>query len=551
MGEAEERTDAASLIDQVPHQPSRGITPMAWALTGAVFGLVITSILVAVSWNRFDEDENRLLSVRVREAGLVVASAVPSIQTPLVSASELSEVTHASLDQFDEFAAAYVGTGRPFVSLSLWPLHGASPIAVAGAQPELARQPTAASALFTRAAATSTLGVIGLLGSSSPRLGYAYVAPGGGSKFAVYAESSLPHDRRSAIASSSVFSDLNYAIFLGRSEAAASLLSTNVPTLPLTGRRYATVVPFGGNEITLEMAPRAILSGALSADIRWILAVVGGAFSLLAGFVVERLLRQRRNAVTLAGQLAGVFQDNKRLLTEQRQLAVNLQHALLPDVLSDVPGAETAARYLPGVLGMEIGGDWYDVIAMGDHKALLVVGDVSGRGLHAATVMASLRFAIRAYAAQHDAPADILTKLSTLMVLEGTDSFATVLCVVVDIGGREMEVANAGHLPPLLVTRDGGDFMPAEVGVPVGVVSTKPYESTVVPLPAEGTLVLYTDGLVERRGEILDAGLARLKAAALAERDASLEDFLTALLRQLTNDDAGDDTALLAVRWQS
>ena len=119
--------------------------------------------------------------------------------------------------------------------------------------------------------------------------------------------------------------------------------------------------------------------------------------------------------------------------------------------------------------GVDIGGDWYDVIDLEDGRLLLVVGDVSGRGLRAATTMAALRYAIHAYAAQHDAPTEILTKLSYLLDVADSGQLATILFALVDIDRREISVTSAGHLPPLLIQNGDGHYVHTEVGLPIGV----------------------------------------------------------------------------------
>ena len=135
---------------------------------------------------------------------------------------------------------------------------------------------------------------------------------------------------------------------------------------------------------------------------------------------------------------------------------------------------ETGARYEAGVEGVDIGGDWYDLIALDDHRLLLVVGDVSGRGVRAAATMASLRYAIHAYAAQNDPPATILTKLSKLVNVGRTGQLATILCALVDVKAHELTVTSAGHLPPLLISNGTGTFIKSAVGVPIGVKGTAP-----------------------------------------------------------------------------
>jgi serine phosphatase RsbU (regulator of sigma subunit) len=235
-------------------------------------------------------------------------------------------------------------------------------------------------------------------------------------------------------------------------------------------------------------------------------------------------------------------------------VAETLQHALLPETLPPIAGAATAVQYLPGVKSMHIGGDWYDVIALDDSRMLFVVGDVSGRGVRAAAVMASLRYAVRAYAAEGDGPGTILEKLSRLFTVERDGHFATVLCIQVDVPARQLTIANAGHLPPLIVPPAGtAELVTTDVGVPVGVAHTRPYTTTRASVPPGATLLAYTDGLVERRGESIDSSVERLRATAGArgaEHGGSpLPAYLEAVVHDLVGDGVDDDTVLLGVRW--
>jgi serine phosphatase RsbU (regulator of sigma subunit) len=209
---------------------------------------------------------------------------------------------------------------------------------------------------------------------------------------------------------------------------------------------------------------------------------------------------------------------------------------------------ETGARYEAGVEGVEIGGDWYDLIALSDRRLLLVVGDVSGRGVRAAATMALLRFAIHAYAAQNDPPVTILSKLSKLVDVNSHGQLATILCALVDVDARRVTVASAGHLPPLLISDGTASYIDSQIGVPIGVSTTASYASTAVAAPPASTLLAFTDGLVERRGENIDAGLTRLQRAAIA-RDGDLDELLDGLLKDLGRDAAADDTAIAGLRW--
>ena len=186
---------------------------------------------------------------------------------------------------------------------------------------------------------------------------------------------------------------------------------------------------------------------------------------------------------------------------------------MLPETLPEIPGLTVGARYIAGVDDIEIGGDWYDVMPLDGGNVMFVVGDVSGRGLAAGTIMAALRYAIRAYAAQGDDPAAILTKLANLISISDDGHFATVLCGVIDVDGHSVTLANAAHPEPLLINGQTS-FVSTDIGVPIGVQAHQPYASTTIAVPAAATLVVFTDGLVERRGEIIDVGLQRLRETA-------------------------------------
>jgi serine phosphatase RsbU (regulator of sigma subunit) len=390
--------------------------------------------------------------------------------------------------------------------------------------------------------------VFDLLQSRVPRLGYAVAATGPSPRFAVYGESALPTDRRSRLQSNTAFSDLDYAVYLGRSLTPAQLLVTNLNQLPVQGRQAQVAVAFGDAVLTVVVTPRVPLSGALPQRLPWIILVVGLLLSLGAAALTARLIQGRLGAEHLAGELEVAVHENQELYAEQRTIAQTLQHALLPAELPHVAGTETSGRYEPGEQGVEIGGDWYDVIPLDDHRLLTVVGDVSGRGLRAATTMASLRYAIHAYAAQSDSPATILTKLSGLLSVTTAGQFATVLCTVLDVDAHEVTVASAGHLPPLLISEGQGEYLEGLVGPPIGVQTGVTYAPITVAVPAVATLLAFTDGLVERRGESIDDGLARLRNAALTQ-NGNLAGLLNHLVNDLRHGYSDDDTAIVGLRW--
>ncbi len=528
--------------------------PSRAAALALLVGLAVTAALALTSLGLYDRSESRLLGLRARELGLVLAAAVPSIQTPLASAAELADATAGDPQRFRAFMSSYVGPGRQFASASLWPL-GTSTLApslVVGNAPALASLPQQAHALFTHALHTKLLNVTGILGTANAGLGYEYSTPGLKRGFAVYAETPLPKDRRSRLSSDSAFSDLNYALYLGHSRRQGDLLVTNMRSFPVTGRQASDVVPFGDSAFTLVVTPNGSLSGAFFQSLPWIIAIAGVLITLAAALMADRLTRRRRYAEQLVGVLDRVAEENREMYTEQRSIAQTLQHALLPDALPEFAGLQVGARYVPAASGIDVGGDWYDIVAAGDGQALVMIGDVSGHGLRAATTMASLRHAALAYAAQDPSPASVLSKLSDFVNSAAHNYFATMLCVLVDIGTHRLTVASAGHLAPLLI--DGvdpeGRFVEFDVNVPIGVTRDSPYHEAIVSVEPTSTLIAFTDGLVERRGEMLDTGLSRLRDAATKER-LPLEDLMAKLAHDLTSEDHRDDTAIVGIRWQS
>jgi serine phosphatase RsbU (regulator of sigma subunit) len=507
------------------------------ALAVAVVGVLLTVATSRAAEGQYGSNERRLLGLRVKDAAALLAAAVPSIQTPLASAAELASATNGDPRRFE----SYVSTDRSqFVSVSLWNLQAATPklVASVGSPPLLASRPARAANVLREAAGRVALIVTGLLTTSTPRLGYAYSVEDG---YVVYAESALPKNRRLQIASSSAFAGLDYALYLGTHPSSAQLLATNLRNLPVGGRHATAVVPFGDSAFTLVMKSRAALTGSVDEDSPWIALGVGLAVTLAAAVMTERLVRQRRTAQQLA-------EANRTLYREQRDLAEMLQRALLPVELPTVSGVEIQARYVPGVEGIDVGGDWYDVIQPTQEHILLMIGDVCGRGPRSAVVMASLRHSARAYAAQGDPPAMILTRLSQLLSADPDGTFATVLCAAVSLKNKAISVANAGHLPLLCVHNGHAEYLLGPTDPPIGVSSGVSYQSATHTLGPSATLLAFTDGLVERRGERLDQGLARLATAASAP-NTGLDDLISRVVADLVGSHPDDDTAILGLRW--
>jgi len=248
---------------------------------------------------------------------------------------------------------------------------------------------------------------------------------------------------------------------------------------------------------------------------------------------------------------AAMFMDNAQRYSRERATALTLQRSMLPTGLSAPSSVEVKHRYLPGSQLIEIGGDWYESIALPGGRVALVVGDVAGHGVRAAVTMGRLRTAIHTLAMLELPPAETLQQLNELMQELGAREphFATCVYAIYDAVSGKCELASAGHLPPLLVRPDGStellDISPAP---PLGVGSG-PIQSRVVDIDDGSLLVLYTDGLVERRTEDIDVGLAKLRGIfGPGSADRPLEDLCKATLAGVYADQQRDDIALLIAR---
>jgi anti-sigma regulatory factor (Ser/Thr protein kinase) len=233
------------------------------------------------------------------------------------------------------------------------------------------------------------------------------------------------------------------------------------------------------------------------------------------------------------------------------EIAETLQRSLLPERLPELPGLDFAARYLAGSADAQVGGDWYDVITLRDGQAGIAIGDVVGHGLDAASRMARLQNALRAYALEGLRPSLVLERMNAFAREVAGGPMATLLYGVVDAEEGRMRFATAGH-PPVLVVGPTGDayFAEGPPGSPLGVVPFPAYEETTVPLPPGSTVLLYTDGLIERPDTSLNEGLDWLLGFA-AGVAAHPEELCRALLQNRFRDaPPRDDVALLAVRLE-
>ncbi|MEV7569563.1 SpoIIE family protein phosphatase [Streptomyces tanashiensis] len=238
--------------------------------------------------------------------------------------------------------------------------------------------------------------------------------------------------------------------------------------------------------------------------------------------------------------------DNARLYTTQREAALTLQRSLTNNELPDVTGLELTGRYLPAS-SHDVGGDWFDAIALPGGRTGLVIGDVMGHGIHAAAVMGQLRTAVRTLARHDIPPARMLGSLDAVVADLGEDEMATCVYAVHDPDTGGWVIARAGHPPPAVATPDGTiTFLDGPPGTPLGT-GAHDFGTEEVALPGGGLLVLYTDGLIEARDRDLDQGMRQL-AEALRPLDRPLDTLCDEVLVRLLAGSAQDDVAMLLAR---
>jgi len=224
-------------------------------------------------------------------------------------------------------------------------------------------------------------------------------------------------------------------------------------------------------------------------------------------------------------------------------VALTLQRSFLPATLPAIPGVEMAFRYLPATDQAEVGGDFYEALPWRD-GVLLVIGDVQGHSLQAATVMGELRHALRAFVSEGHAPLAIVGLVNDVLRRYHPGVIATLCLVLLDPATGELEIVNCGHMPLLLLDGRGAAFA-GEGGLMLGLTRHEPHVET-ASLPAGGTVLLYTDGLVEDRAVNLDANLEKLRTTALEADGLDVEAFANRVLSVFGSRE--DDVAMLAVR---
>ena len=297
------------------------------------------------------------------------------------------------------------------------------------------------------------------------------------------------------------------------------------------------------NPILREKGVRSLLGAPMIVEGR----VIG---VIHVGTLVPRVFDNNDAALLqLAAMRAGPAIERARLfdaLDHEHRSAVALQRSLLPERLPDVAGLDVAARYLPSI--DEVGGDWYDVIELPGGFVGLAIGDVAGHGVRAAALMGQLRTGLRAYALEGQPPGETLKRLDRLLQSIRGRGMATSAYALFSLETGELRIASAGHPPPVIIGADGeARLMELAAAPPLGTLPFPAHHEHETALAPGETILMYTDGLIERRGESLTAGLERLCAAAsvLASAEEICQRVMDDLVPALG---ASDDVAMVALR---
>ncbi|MER7375239.1 SpoIIE family protein phosphatase [Streptomyces lanatus] len=262
----------------------------------------------------------------------------------------------------------------------------------------------------------------------------------------------------------------------------------------------------------------------------------------------HEFIPEERSLLTATAALVGQALKRAHAHDAEQELATMLQRSLLPRRLPELPGGTAVARYLPARHGLQVGGDWYDVIALSEDRVALVIGDVQGHSAGAATIMGQMRTAVRAYAVEGHPPDVVVSHANRLLVGMETDLFATCCYVELDMEEGNTLFVRAGHLSPLLRHPDGRtEEVEVEGGPPLGIVDEAEFPLTALALTPGTVLALVTDGLVEAADLPLDVGMERTRGALAAADPADPARMADALLGDIGRRE--DDVALLLLRY--
>ncbi|MDQ1748478.1 MAG: hypothetical protein QOD07_2741 [Frankiaceae bacterium] len=507
--------------------------------------LVMLAITAGATWLvhvAVRDQEQRLLKERASEIGLLLDQAIAAIPAGLDEQGAALRYSGRSTTAYVQVAqrAAAANQGKvTFAWLRPTPdHHGYRVLAAVGDGLHEGQLVTdMRSATFDRALTTDQIVPTPIIGSDR-RLGFALGSPAAPAGTVLYRESALgPAVTPPRQASTAPFAELEVAIYGAPTADKSQVLTATTPHLPLRGEVRNVPLKAGVASWLTQIRPRTPLVGSLAAHAAWVAVGVGLLGALLVALVVETAARRRDAALAL--------------YDAEHQVAETLQRSLLPQ-LPTLPGLDVAARYLASGVGQQVGGDWFDVFPIAGGRVGLVVGDVIGHDLEAASAMAQIRASLRAYAIDGAQPVEVITRLDRLVDALGLTQLVTVVYGVLEPaqpdGSRRLRYTNAGHLAPMLrhpdgrvETLDGGESV--VLGAPIAADHSQ--GETVVEDGA--VVVMFTDGLVEVPGGSLDERLRQLSETIAAHPGPGVESLCDRVLSGMSPQTLRDDIALLAV----
>jgi hypothetical protein len=489
------------------------------------------------------DQERRLLRERAAELTLVLNEGIAPVQSALSDQASVLRATDESPAAYTRAALDSISNSQPPPPAFAW-LRPAGPgryIVLAAAGSGFATGQTISDTrtkAFDKALATNLLVATPVFGTARI-LGFAYAPKAGPADTVLYQQDILgTQTTLPSQGGSSPFSELDVAAYASARVDPSQLLLATTDRLPLKGDVQHVTITVGASRFLLAISARRPLVGTVASRAQWFVLGAGliGTF-LLAAFV-ESAARRRDAAVAL--------------YKSEHHVAETLQRSLLPrlPILDDL---QVAARYLASGQHQEVGGDWFDVFPVEGDRLGIVIGDVMGHDLAAASAMAQVRAALRAYAIDGRSPAQVITRLAELVETLDLVQLVTVVYGVLEApgphGGRVFRYTNAGHLPPLLRHPDGRtETLEGGHTVVIGAPITEPVDEDEQIVEPGAAVVLFTDGLVERPGGSLDEAINRLAHSVSGQQYADAEAICDSILGGINPDDLRDDVALLVLR---
>jgi anti-sigma regulatory factor (Ser/Thr protein kinase) len=502
-----------------------------------VVGVALSGTLGIVLNRSVTSARQHLRLSQVHEVESAIRATLQPVQAPLVSIARLAG--EGDLTAVRSLAQSEVGDGAPFTNLTLWSIHnGAASLAFADgvAGSRLQRIDAAISATITSRARGPTGSGAGVVYLDSRPTALLYLESASQHRYLAVGEVTLPTGRL-RLPSNSPLAGLAFAWYLGAPPGAMHPVESTLQAGE-SGPTLASM-PYAGQTASIVMGAPAS-SGTLPT---W-----SGSLVIALGLLLTVLIAGFAFVVTRRRAQAEQREEAMRRKAETQILVSRqIQEILLPPVTDDAAGIEVHARHITGSTDFEIGGDWYDTVEVAG-TLVACIGDVAGRGIDAASTMSMLRNGHRAYALERLAPDEILSRLDEMVRVQRGDRFATALCLRIHCDTGVVEVSNAGHLPPLLASSAGVRPVALATGQPIGLSGSMPRSSTSFELHAGDVLALFTDGLVEQRGESIDDGLDRfaVRLGSTLRPGQRLDELADALVPESCD----DDIAMLLFRWR-